>query len=198
MSSAPTFFANAADFRHWLDANHATAPELLVGFWKKGTGRASIDWPEARDEALCVGWIDGIRKSLGPESYTIRFTPRRKGSIWSKVNVARYEALTEEGRMRPAGVRAYEENKGRQGIYSYENATAELSRAETASFRRNKAAWADWERRPPSYRRAVLHWIAGAKKPETRARRLATLIADSEAGRMIAGYDIGRKRTDAS
>src|SRR5437763_14541762 len=130
----PTFFPTVADFRRWLEANHATAPELLVGFWKKGSGRPSIDWPEARDEALCVGWIDGIRKSLGEESYTIRFTPRRKGSIWSKVNVARYEALTAEGRMMPAGVRAYEENKHRQGVYAYENAQQELTAAETRLF----------------------------------------------------------------
>ena len=190
----PTFFATAADFRHWLKANHETVPELLVGFWKKSAGRASIDWPEARDEALCVGWIDGVRKSLGAESYTIRFTPRRKGSIWSNVNVARYEALTEEGRMMAAGVRAYEENKGRYGVYAYENALAELSKAETERFRRNKAAWADWEKRPAGYRRVVLHWISSAKKPETRERRLATLIEDSAAGRKIRGVDIGRKK----
>ena len=194
MSTDPTFFATAADFRRWLNANHETAPELLVGFWKKGTARASVDWPEARDEALCVGWIDGIRKSLGAESYTIRFTPRRKGSIWSKVNVARYEALTGAGRMTEAGVRAYEENKHRSGVYAYENAQAALTKAETDLFRKNRAAWADWEKRPPGYRRVVLHWIASAKKPETRARRLATLIEDSAAGRRIAGYDIGRKR----
>src|SRR5258705_13147052 len=181
----PTFFETAADFRRWLKANHETAPELLVGVWRKGSGRPSIDWPEARDEALCVGWIDGIRKSLGAESYTIRFTPRRKGSIWSKVNVARYEALTEEGRMIAAGVRAYEENKDRTGIYSYENEQALLTRAETAAFRKNKAAWADWEKRPPGYRKVVLHWIGSAKKPETRERRLATLIEDSAAGRKI-------------
>ena len=191
--TTPTFFPNAADFRRWLKGNHETAPELLVGFWKKGSGRASIDWPEARDEALCVGWIDGLRKSLGPESYTIRFTPRRKGSIWSKVNVARYEALTEEGRMSEAGVRAYEENKGRSGVYAYENALSELTKAETAMFRKNKAAWADWEKRPPSYRRIVLHWIGSAKKPETRQRRLATLIEDSAAGRKIGVVEIGRK-----
>ena len=193
MAAEPTFFARAADFRRWLEAHHATAPELLVGFWKKGTGRPSIDWPEARDEALCVGWIDGIRKSLGPESYTIRFTPRRKGSIWSKVNVARYEALTAEGRMTAAGVRAYEENKGRQGVYAYENALSELTRAETALFRKNKAAWADWEKRPPGYRKVVLHWITTARKPETRERRFATLIADSEAGRKVGVVDITNK-----
>ena len=194
----PTFFATAADFRHWLEANHEIAPELLVGFWKKGSGRPSIDWPEARDEALCVGWIDGIRKSLGDESYTIRFTPRRKGSIWSKVNVERYEALTGEGRMTPAGVRAYEENVSRSGVYAYENALSELTGTETAMFKRNKAAWTDWEKRPPGYRRVVLHWIGSAKKPETRARRLATLIEDSAAGRKIAGYDIGRKNPGTS
>ena len=193
MSAEPTFFATAADFRRWLEANHETAPELLVGFWKKGSGRPSIDWPQARDEALCFGWIDGIRKSLGAESYTIRFTPRRKGSIWSNVNVERYAALTEAGRMTPAGVKAYEENEGRQGVYAYENALKELSPAETSQFRADKAAWTDWERRPAGYRRNVLHWIASAKKPETRARRLATLIEDSAAGRMIAGYDIGKK-----
>ena len=190
----PTFFESEADFRRWLAANHETAPELLVGFWKKGSGRPSIDWPQARDQALCFGWIDGVRKSLGEESYTIRFTPRRKGSIWSNVNVARYEALTAEGQMTPAGVRAYEENKGRQGVYAYENAVKELTAAETAAFRKNKAAWADWEGRPAGYRRVVLHWIGSAKRPETRAKRLATLIEDSAAGRKIAGYDIGRKK----
>lgn len=189
----PTYFATAADFRAWLAANHESAGELLVGFWKKSTGKPSVDWPEARDAALCFGWIDGLRKSLGDEAYTIRFTPRRGGSIWSNVNVARYEALTAQGLMTPAGVRAYEGNKGRQGVYSYENALKELSAAETRQFKANKGAWADWQKRPPSYRRAVLHWIASAKKPATRARRLATLIEDSAAGRMIAGYDIGRK-----
>jgi uncharacterized protein YdeI (YjbR/CyaY-like superfamily) len=189
----PTFFATQPDFRRWLEAHHATAPELLVGFWKKGSGKPSIDWPQARDEALCFGWIDGVRKSLGADSYTIRFTPRRKGSIWSKVNVARYEALTGEGRMTPSGVRAYEENKGRSGVYAYENAQKELKPAETRQFRANKAAWADWEQRPAGYRRVVLHWIGSARKPETRARRLAALIDDSAAGRKIAGYDIGRK-----
>jgi len=193
VSAEPTFFATPVDFRRWLKANHETAPELLVGFWKKGTGRPSIDWPEARDEALCVGWIDGIRKSMGAESYTIRFTPRRKGSIWSKVNVDRYEALTQEGRMREAGVRAYEENKGRTGVYAYENALGALTAAETAEFRKHKAAWADWEKRPPGYRKVVLHWITTARKPETRARRLATLIEDSAAGRKIGVVEIGRK-----
>jgi len=191
----PTYFATEADFRRWLASNHARAPELLVGFWKKGTGKPSIDWPQARDQALCFGWIDGVRHPLGDEAYTIRFTPRRKGSIWSEVNVARYNALTKAGQMTPAGVRAYEENKGKTGVYAYENQLKELTDAETAAFRRNKAAWADWEKRPPGYRKVVLHWVTGAKRPETRAKRLATLIEDSAAGRKVGAYDIGQKKS---
>ena len=189
----PTYFESAAAFRAWLEAHHATAAELLVGFRKKATGLPSVDWPEARDEALCFGWIDGVRRSLGPDSYTIRFTPRRRGSIWSKVNVGRYEALTAEGRMTEAGVRAYEENKGRTGVYAYENEPKALTEAETRLFRENSAAWADWERRPPGYRRVALYWITSAKKPETRARRLATLSEVSAAGRKLGAVDIARK-----
>jgi uncharacterized protein YdeI (YjbR/CyaY-like superfamily) len=190
----PTFFATPADFRSWLEANHDSAGELLVGFWKKGSGKPSVDWPEARDQALCFGWIDGVRRSLGEESYTIRFTPRRPGSLWSRVNIARFEALKAAGRMTPAGERAFAGGKERTGHYSYENAPRELAPDETERFRANAAAWADFEARPPSYRKMVLHWVTSAKKPETRARRLATLIEDSAAGRKIAGVDIGRKR----
>src|SRR5688572_20591824 len=107
----PAFFASPADFRTWLERHHDSADELLVGFWKKGSGKPSIDWPEARDQALCFGWIDGVRKSLGPDSYTIRFTPRRPGSVWSKVNIARYAALKAEGAVTPAGERAYDAGK---------------------------------------------------------------------------------------
>ncbi|MGZ8998256.1 MAG: YdeI/OmpD-associated family protein [Allosphingosinicella sp.] len=192
-AAEPTYFETEADFRRWLEANHDSAGELLVGFHKKGSGLASIDWPQARDQALCFGWIDGVRRSLGGTDYTIRFTPRRKGSAWSSVNVARFEALKADGLMTEAGVRAFEENKGRTGVYTYENALKELTETETAQFRRNETAWADWEKRPPSYRKVALHWIASAKKAETRARRLATLIADSAAGRKLGTVDIGRK-----
>jgi uncharacterized protein YdeI (YjbR/CyaY-like superfamily) len=192
----PVFFPTEAEFRTWLDANHEIAPELLVGFWKKGSGKASIDWPQARDQALCFGWIDGVRKSLGDEAYTIRFTPRRKGSIWSKVNVQRFNALKAAGLMTSAGERAYEENKAKSGLYAYERELATLDPAEERLFRKNKSAWSDWEKRPPGYRKVVLHWVTSAKKPETRAKRLLTLIADSAAGRKIAGYDIGRKSRD--
>jgi uncharacterized protein YdeI (YjbR/CyaY-like superfamily) len=193
MPSAPTFFPTEADFRRWLAANHTTAPELLVGFWKKGSGRASIDWPQARDQALCFGWIDGIRKSLGEDAYTIRFTPRRKGSIWSKVNVERFDALKAAGLMTPAGEAAYERDKHRSGLYSYEKPFASLTAEEERLFRKDKAAWADWQNRPPGYRKTVLGWIAGAKKPETRAKRLSELITVSAEGRRLPQYDWQKK-----
>jgi uncharacterized protein YdeI (YjbR/CyaY-like superfamily) len=193
MTVEPTFFATEADFRHWLNGNHETAPELLVGFWKKGSGKPSIDWPQARDQALCFGWIDGVRRSLGEEAYTIRFTPRRKGSIWSKVNVERFAALRAAGLMTAAGEAAYERDKHRSGVYSYEKPLAELTPGEVALFRENKRAWADWETRPAGYRRSALGWIAGVRKPETRAKRLGELIAVSGEGRRLPQYDWQKK-----
>jgi uncharacterized protein YdeI (YjbR/CyaY-like superfamily) len=189
----PTYFATEAEFRHWLEAHHETAPELLVGFWKKGSGKPSIDWPQARDQALCFGWIDGLRKSLGDDAYTIRFTPRRKGSIWSKVNVERFTVLKAAGLMTPAGERAYEQNKHKTGLYAYENEQAELTEAEERLFRENPTAWSDWESRPAGYRRSALHWITGAKKPETRAKRLKELIDVSGQGRRLPQYDWQKK-----
>ena len=189
----PVFFPTEEEFRRWLEANHETAPDLLVGFWKKGSGKPSIDWPQARDQALCFGWIDGIRKSLGDESYTIRFTPRRKGSIWSKVNVDRFEALKASGEMKPAGEQAHERDKHRSGLYAYEKPLAALSPEEERLIRKAKDAWAHWEKQAPSYRRSVLNWITTAKRPETRAKRLATLVEVSAAGKRIPGYDWKKK-----
>ena len=189
----PTFFETPTAFRAWLEKHRASASELLVGFWKKHTGKPSLDWPQARDQALCFGWIDGVRKSLDEERYTIRFTRRRKGSVWSKVNLARYQALKAEGAMTPAGEEAYAAGKQNRSHYSYESAPRELAADEIARFRANAEAWADWEKRPPGYRKVALHWVMSAKKPETRARRLATLIEDSARGRKIAGVDIARK-----
>jgi uncharacterized protein YdeI (YjbR/CyaY-like superfamily) len=189
----PTYFSNDATFRRWLKANHESAPELLVGFWKKDSGKASIDWPQARDQALCFGWIDGVRRSLGEEAYTIRFTPRRKGSIWSKINVERFNALKADGQMTAAGERAYEENKHKSGLYAYENKLAKLSAEDEKLFRKNKKAWADWGQRPPGYRKVVLHWVTSAKKAETRAKRLAILIDSSAKGEKIPGYDWQKK-----
>jgi uncharacterized protein YdeI (YjbR/CyaY-like superfamily) len=189
----PTYFATEADFRRWLAANHESASELLVGFWKKGSGKASVDWPQARDQALCFGWIDGLRKSLGDDAYTIRFTPRRKRSIWSKINVERFAALSAAGQMTPAGVRAYEENKHRSGVYAYENEQKQLTAEEERRFRKNEAAWANWEQRPPSYRKSALYWITGARRAETRAKRLTELIDVSAEGRRLPQYDWQKK-----
>ena len=193
MAQSATFFATEAHFRAWLEENHETAPELLVGFWKKGSGKPSIDWPQARDQALCFGWIDGHRKSLGEDAYTIRFTPRRRGSIWSRVNVERYNALQAAQLMTPAGEQAYEENKHKTGLYAYENEQSSLTDEEERLFRENAPAWADWEKRPASYRKSALHWITRAKKTETRAKRLADLIEVSAQGRRLPQYDWQKK-----
>ena len=165
-----------------------------MGFWKKGSGKPSIDWPQARDQALCFGWIDGVRKSMGPESYTIRFTPRRAGSVWSKVNFERYAALKAEGATTEAGAAAFEVGKDNPSHYSSDSDVRELPAAETALFKANAKAWADWEKRPPGYRKVAMHWVTSAKRPETRARRLATLIEDSAHGRKIGLVDITRAR----
>ena len=193
MTLRPTFFPTEAEFRRWLESNHAKADELLVGFWKKNSGKPSVDWPRARDQALCFGWIDGVRKSLGEAAYTVRFTPRRKRSVWSKVNIERFHALKAAGQMTAAGERAFEERRENRSHYSYERDERQLAPEEIAQFKANAAAWTDWEKRPPGYRKVVLHWVTSAKRPETRVRRLATLIEDSAAGRKIATYDTGRK-----
>ena len=186
----PTFFATPADLCVWFNQHHETATELLVGFYKKDSGKASITWPESVDEALCVGWIDGIRKSLDDESYTIRFTPRKPRSIWSTVNIGRVEVLRQEGRMRPAGLQAFEQRReNRSGIYSHEQRDRiELSEAETKVFQANAKAWDFFQSQPGSYRKAALWWVVSAKKEETRAKRVATLIDDSANGRTIKQF----------
>lgn len=182
----PLFFPTPAHFRRWLEKNHATAAELWVGFHKKATGKASITWPESVDEALCVGWIDGIRRSIDGEAYMIRFTPRRPTSIWSRINLGRVKALMAQGRMQPAGIAAWK-RRDRTKAYSFETAVERrgLDAAAEREFRKNPRAWAWFEQQPPWYRRTAGFWVVQAKRPETRARRLATLIADSEAGRTI-------------
>ena len=181
-----TYFATPADFRRWLATNHAKAKELLVGFHKKGSGTPSITWQESVDEALCFGWIDGVRKRVDEERYTIRFTPRRKLSNWSLINVNRVQALIADKRMKPAGLAAYEARVAKKtGIYAYENRPTELDDAYAKPLRRNAAAWAFFQAQPPSYRKLANWWIASAKKEETRQKRLARLIADSAAGKRI-------------
>jgi len=174
----PTFFEDALRFRAWLEANHATATELIVGFRKVGTGMPSMTWSESVDEALCFGWIDGVRKRIDDVSYLIRFTPRRIGSIWSLVNVAKVEQLTAQGRMRPPGVAAYKaKSEKKTGIYAFEREhPAELSAAETKQFKKNVAAWQYFAAAAPSYRKVITHWVVSAKQAATRERRLAQLV----------------------
>ena len=181
----PTFFATPADFRAWLEKHHDEEKELLVGFYKRGSGRPSLTWPESVDEALCFGWIDGVRRGRDEESYTIRFTPRKPGSTWSAVNVARVEELTRLGRMRPAGLAAFEKrSEAKTGIYSYEQKEdAKLDKAEERQLRANKAAWEFFQSQPPWYRRNAIWRVVSAKKEETRKKRLAKLIEESAQGR---------------
>lgn len=183
----PTYFATPAAFRTWLAKNAATAPELVVGFHKVGSGQPSLTWPESVDEALCVGWIDGVRKRIDEARYQIRFTPRKADSHWSKVNIARVAALSAEGRMQPAGLAAYERRtEARSGQASYERSEVldfppELEK----QFRAQRKAWAWFGQQPPGYRRHLTWWVAEARQAATRQRRLDRLIEASAAGRRI-------------
>jgi uncharacterized protein YdeI (YjbR/CyaY-like superfamily) len=182
----PTHFKSPSDFREWLEENHDRASELWVGFYKKGSGKTGITYQEALDEALCFGWIDGVRKSVDEASYTNRFTPRKPGSNWSEVNVKRVGELTAEGRMRPPGVDAFErrdQEKTKQ--YSYEARSRELDSAYQKRFKANRRAWAFWSSQPPYYRRVASWFVMSAKKEETRLKRLATLIEISERGERL-------------
>jgi uncharacterized protein YdeI (YjbR/CyaY-like superfamily) len=185
--AGPTFFPTPAAFRKWLAANHATRTELLVGFYKTSSGKPSITWPESVDEALCFGWIDGVRKGLDADAYTIRFTPRKPTSIWSAINVAKVATLRKAGRMQPAGEAAFaKRTAARTGVYSFERAeAAKLSAAESRALRANPEAAAFFAAQPPWYQRAAAHWIVSAKREDTRAKRLAALITDSAAGRTV-------------
>ncbi len=180
------FMASTAELRAWFDANHATADELWLGYYKKATGLPTISWSDAVDEALCVGWIDSVRYSLDEGRSAQRFTPRRVGSNWSAINVGKVAELTAQGRMRPAGLAAFEARRAdRTAVYSYEREQAAFTADEEARLQADAAAWADWERRPPSYRRAVTYWVTSAKRPETRLRRLDALIEAAAAGEPV-------------
>ena len=186
-----TYFASPAEFRRWLARHHESAAELWVGFHRKDAGRPTLTWPESVAEALCVGWIDGLRKRVDETRYAIRFTPRKPGSTWSAVNVRLMETLIAEGRVLPAGLRAWERRReARTGIYSYEQrGEATFEPAMEREFRRERAAWAFWESQPPGYRRLTTWWVVSARRPETRARRLAELIESSAAGRRVRGLE---------
>jgi len=185
----PLYFPSPNHFRAWLQEHHATAQELLVGFHKKSSTEPSITWPESVDAALCFGWIDGIRKNVDSTRYTIRFTPRRPTSIWSKVNIDRVRELIELGLMQPAGLKAFEHRTDeKSAIYSYEQRkNATLDKAHERAFRRNKKAWDFFQAQAPSYRRVVSWWVISAKQEATRLRRLAELIHSSANGRRVEG-----------
>jgi uncharacterized protein YdeI (YjbR/CyaY-like superfamily) len=184
---APRFFPSTGAFRRWLEVNAGSAAELLVGYHKVATGKPSMSWSESVDEALCFGWIDGVRKRIDDETYQIRFTPRRPTSIWSAVNIAKFAKLQAQGRMTPAGVAAFENrSEAKSVLYAYEQESpAALSPAELREFKRNRAAWRLFEGSPPSHKRVVLHWICSAKKPETRQRRFLKLFGACAAGQTL-------------
>jgi uncharacterized protein YdeI (YjbR/CyaY-like superfamily) len=182
----PRFFASSDEFRDWLEANHATEEEVLVGFHKKHTGRPTMSWAESVREALCFGWIDGKTRRIDDDAFCVRFTPRRPGSNWSALNVRHVEELTRAGRMRPAGIAAFEARAPRKGI-AYENRhAAKLTREHETQFRANRRAWEFFQAQPAGYRQTAIFWVVSAKREETRDRRLATLIEDSAHGRRIA------------
>lgn len=181
-----TYFASAAEFRQWLKQHHAQTKELIVGFYKKSCGRGGLTYQQALDEALCFGWIDGVRRSDGPDGYTGRFSPRRPRSTWSLVNVRHAERLIAAGRMHAAGLAAFAaRSAARTGLYSFENRPRDLPAALARPFRARKSAWTFWRQQPPGYRRSATWWVVSARQPATRARRLAQLIADSAAGRRL-------------
>ncbi len=180
------FFKTPGDFRRWLEKNHASATELVVGYYKKDSGRPSITWPESVDQALCFGWIDGIRRRVDEVSYSIRFTPRRTGSIWSAVNIKRVKELNLTALMQPAGLKAFAARKeNKSGIYAYEQRSAELPEPYDKKLKENKAAWKFFYAQPASYRKRAFWWVVSAKREETRLKRLEKLINESAAGRRL-------------
>lgn len=183
----PMFFAEPSEFRAWLEGNHDKAQELLVGFYKKGSGKPSITWQESVDQALCFGWIDSVRRSIDDVSYTIRFTPRKARSTWSSINIKRAQELTGMGLMHPAGLKAFAARvEDRSEIYAYEQRNAaELGEVYEQQFRADKRAWDFFQEQAAWYRRNAIWWVISAKKEETRLKRLAKLIEDSEQGRTI-------------
>jgi uncharacterized protein YdeI (YjbR/CyaY-like superfamily) len=184
--SEVVIFADAAQFRAWLADNHDTATELWVGYYKKGVPKTSITYPEAVEEALCFGWIDGLTRRIDDEVHANRYTPRRPSSSWSAINIAKVAELHAAGRMHPAGLRAFEQrDRRRDGSYSYERTTQALPADAEARLRADPDAWTYWQSRTPSYRRTATHWVLSAKREETRQRRLSALVEDCAAGRPV-------------
>jgi uncharacterized protein YdeI (YjbR/CyaY-like superfamily) len=182
----PRFFKTPSAFRKWLEAHHATSKELWVGFYKKNSGKPSNDWPQSVEEALCFGWIDGIRKRINDQSYKIRFTPRKASSTWSTVNIKIAQRLVAEKRMQPAGLKAFAARKEyRSGIYSYEQRSPELVEPYLGKLQRNQAAWKFFQAQPAGYRKQMNWFVVCAKKEETRLKRLYKLIEASAKGQRL-------------
>jgi uncharacterized protein YdeI (YjbR/CyaY-like superfamily) len=184
---APAFFATGGKFRAWLNKNAASADVLIVGFYKVGSGKPSMTWPESVDEALCHGWIDGVRKRIDAHAYQIRFSPRKPSSIWSTVNITRAQALIAEGRMTAAGHAAFAKRTERKSsVYAYEQkGMLQLAPAQIAAFKKNKAAWRHYESLAPRYRKTMTYWVVSAKQHATRTRRLSKLIEACAAGKRL-------------
>ena len=181
-----TYFRTPADLRQWFEKHHETETELQVGYYKKSSGKPSITWPESVAAALCFGWIDGIRRNVSEDSYTIRFTPRKRTSIWSSVNIKIALELIEQGLMQAAGLAAFKARREyKSGIYSYEQRTADLPEPYLSQLKKHKTAWKFFESQPPGYRKIAMWWIVSAKQEETRLKRLKKLIAESAAGRRL-------------
>ena len=193
MSTKPTFFQTPSEFLGWLEQHHGKVEALLVGFFKKSSGKPSMTWHESVGAALCYGWIDGIRKSVDVFRYTIRFTPRKRGSIWSSVNIKRAQSLIELGQMKPAGLKAYQAKKeNKSGICSYEQRSVELEEPYRRLLKKNKAAWNFFHEQPAYYRKTINWWIISAKKEETRIRRLEKLVAYSAQGQRLPEFTSGK------
>ena len=190
----PEFFSNQSELRNWFRKNHDKKDELLVGYYKRRSGKPSVTWEESVDEALCFGWIDGIRKSVDEVSYTIRFTPRRKNSKWSIKNINRVEELIKLKLMRPSGLAAYKNRKEGSYTYASEQRTVKLDKDFEKIFRKNNKAWIFFDSQVPSYRKPVIHWVISAKQPETKLKRLQMLIECSEAGEKIPQMRWGDKK----
>ncbi len=182
----PIYFSSPADWRAWLSEHHRSRTELLVGLFKKASGRAGMSWSQAVDEALCFGWIDGVRRRVDDQTHSIRFTPRKARSTWSAVNIEKAQKLIAEGRMQPAGLRAFQaRTEENSRIYAFEQKNVQLPADALARLQQNAVAWSYWQARPAGYKRIAAWWVISAKRPETRERRLATLIEDCAAGRLI-------------
>ncbi|MGH8436668.1 MAG: YdeI/OmpD-associated family protein [Pseudomonas sp.] len=198
METKPKFFARQSDFRRWLEKNHKSETELWVGYYKTGTGKPSINWPQSVDEALCFGWIDGLRKSIDEDAYMIRFSPRKATSIWSTKNIKRAQELKAQGLMKPAGLAAFEKRReDRTRQYSFEQVEeVKLGAEYEKKLRANKKAWAFYQAQPPGYRKIVNWYVISARKEETRLKRLDRLITDCAAGKRIGL--LGRERMDST